>query len=142
MSSTNRKNAQKRHISDYYVTPQSEIVNFFSHWIEDLEDENDFLSVKHNLDNLIWLDPCAGGDSINEMSYPAVLRKAIGTPKENIVTMDIREDSPSQIHGDFLNKDFTEQYDIVITNPPFNIAIDIIKKSLEIAQRGGTSLCY
>lgn len=135
MSSTNRTNASERHVSDYYVTPQQDITLFFSEWLEDLEE--DFLSVKHNLDNLIWLDPCAGGDEKNEMSYPAVIIKAIGTPKENVKTIDIREDSRAEKKGNFLEMNFTEEYDIVITNPPFNLAQEIIEKSLSVTQEGG-----
>lgn len=129
MSSTNRKNAQERHVSDYYVTPQSDIVLFFSEWLKDLEG--------HNFDNAIWLDPCAGGDVKNEMSYPAVIHKALGVPNENIFTLDIREDSRASNKGDFLDIEFQRKFDIVITNPPFNVAQEIIEKALSITQEGG-----
>jgi hypothetical protein len=135
MSSTNRKNAKARHVSDYYVTPKKDIRDFFSHWLEDLED--DFLSVKHNLDNLIWLDPCAGGDEKNDMSYPAVLINDIGTPPANITTYDIREDSRADNIDDFLLTDFEDNFDIVISNPPFNLAEQFIRRSLEAVQPEG-----
>lgn len=60
MSSTNRSNARKEHIADYYRTPIADIEKFFS-----------------ALDNTITidmdkctLDPSAGGDENNPMSYP------------------------------------------------------------------------
>jgi hypothetical protein len=71
------------------------------------------------------------------MSYPAVIIKAIGTPKENVKTIDIREDSRAEKKGNFLEMNFTEEYDIVITNPPFNLAQEIIEKSLSVTQEGG-----
>jgi tRNA1(Val) A37 N6-methylase TrmN6 len=70
------------------------------------------------------------------MSYPAVLFK-YGADYNKIVTNDIREDSPAQYHKDFLTATEKDKYDIVITNPPFNIAQDIINKSLEVVKPGG-----
>ena len=52
MSSTNRSNARKEHISDYYVTPVKDIITFLGA----LDEE-----VKLNIWNEIILDPCAGG---------------------------------------------------------------------------------
>ena len=64
------------------------------------------------------------------------------------MTNDIREDSPATMHTDFLqhttaytdNKNFTdytesnELYDLIITNPPFAIALPIIEKALELTK--------
>lgn len=121
MSSTNRKNANERHISDYYVTPHKVI--------------QDFLNV-YQIDNknLKILDPCAGGDINNPMSYPYVLLK---NGFNNIQTIDIREDSLANKKIDFLEYSFQEKFDLIITNPPFNIALEIINKSFELLENNG-----
>lgn len=139
MSSTNRTNASERHISDYYITPTKDIVDFFTHWVRDIQnsDMDDFLSVSHNLNNLVWLDPCAGGDATHDMSYPSVIINELGTSPENISTLDIRPDSRADVICDFLHFPKMMEYDIVITNPPFNIALEIIQKSFEVVQTGG-----
>lgn len=78
MSSTNRSNARDLHKSDYYVTPLGPIYELF----ENL----DFMEPNFKI-----LDPCAGGDSENQMSYPTVIQDLY--PKCTIKTLDIREDS-------------------------------------------------
>jgi hypothetical protein len=137
MSSTNRTNAKERHASDYYVTPQQDIKLFFENWIKDecVNDGDDFIDMCRNLQDVIWLDPCAGGDPNHEMSYPSVIENYLGA--QHIVTMDIREDSLADIKQDFLLLDSDEQYDIVITNPPFNQAQEIIVKAHEHTQENG-----
>lgn len=51
MSSTNRSNARKEHVADYYKTPVHDIVNFFSE-----------LDKTITIDmNKCTLDPAAGG---------------------------------------------------------------------------------
>jgi cephalosporin hydroxylase len=66
MSSTNRSEARDSHIADYYVTPKEPIRQFL---LKFCNDEQIDLSVQ----NHFILDPCAGGDANNDMSYPAVL---------------------------------------------------------------------
>jgi len=134
MSSTNRSNARDTHISDYYVTPVECIKDFFSAWLQDMSEVEDFLSVSHQINNMLFLDPCAGGDKNNEMSYPLFIEQELGG---RVYTIDIREDSLAKTKGNFLDMTFAEEYDIVITNPPFNIAQDIIRKSLSVVQEGG-----
>lgn len=138
MSSTNRHNAKARHISDYYVTPQNHILNFLNNWMLDLQKNilDDVLKIGDRPDIAMWLDPCAGGDKHNEMSYPAALKEAFGVDTD---TIDIRDDSLADIKEDFISMEFSdkEKYDVVITNPPFNKAIEIIKKSLEVTKEGG-----
>ena len=75
MSSTNR--GYNRHTTDFYVTPQSAVTNFFGVWLDDLMGEfnDDMLYVGTNPEKARWLDPCAGGDAKHEMSYPAVIKK-------------------------------------------------------------------
>ena len=46
------------------------------------------------------LDPCAGGDSVHDMSYPIALIESCGAL--NIETIDIRIDSRAEIKADYL----------------------------------------
>ena len=123
MSSTNRSDARDSHIADYYITPQPPIRDFLRKFNID---EN--INVNNNY---TILDPCAWWDDSNFMSYPSALRD-IGF--NNIITNDIREDSPAQYHNDFITETHINKYDIIITNPPFNIAKDIIEKSLSLCK--------
>lgn len=136
MSSTNRTNAKERHVSDYYVTPQKDILDFFEHWVKDEceDDSKDFISLCRDLQDVVWRDPCAGGDINHEMSYPAVLEHQLGA--KYIETIDIREDSLAETKGDFLAMEVGD-VDITITNPPFNLAQEIIEKALATTQTEG-----
>ena len=137
MSSTNRTRRERNTTYDYYVTPQDHIELFL----------NEFARVDSNfpayLRNSNVLDPGAGGqielvgeapETITEMSYPAVIKKMYGV---DIDTFDLRPDSPAKIHGDFLVHNFNKQYDVIITNPPFNIIEDFINRALSIVSNGG-----
>lgn len=129
MSSTNRSDARKKHIADYYVTPQKPISDFLDVFCKD--EWIDLSSQKH-----LILDPCAWWDDKTDMSYPAVLFEH-GADYNKIITNDIREDSPATYHTNFLNEKWSfrnHNFDIVITNPPFNIAQDIINESLEVCK--------
>ena len=138
MSSTNRKNAKERRVSDYYVTPQGCIWEFLNEWMLDLNGKfwDDKLYVGERPDRALWLDPCAGGDKHHKMSYPEVLKENFGVDAD---TIDIRKDSLAEIKEDFLKIDFSEdeKYDVVITNPPFNLAREIIGKSFKHTKEGG-----
>jgi len=129
MSSTNRSDARDSHIADYYITPQKPIEAFLTEFFKD--EWIDLSSQSHRI-----LDPCAGGDKENDMSYPAVLFK-MWAGYYSIITNDIREDSPAQTHVDFLEIQHDYTFDIVITNPPFNIAQQIIEKSLSVVKEWG-----
>jgi hypothetical protein len=126
MSSTNRKNAKERHVSDYYVTPVSVIDDFLKQYIKD---------TGYSFSDKRVLDPCAGGDENNTMSYPTALAKYV----DYVKTIDIREDSLAEIKDNFLTIEqrLLREPDVIITNPPFNIALDIIKKSLDVVPVGG-----
>ena len=80
------------------------------------------------------LDPCAGGDEKHPMSYPDVLQQ-YGV--DEIVTNDIREDSLADHKVDFRYWPDGEMYDMVITNPPFNQAQEIIEKAISLTVEGG-----
>lgn len=117
MSSTNRSNAKERHISDYYITPIDKIQLFI----------DEFIKYENNIfNNSYVLDPCAGGDKNHLMSYPEVIKKYTN----KLITMDIREDSPCSIHANYLDYNLQINPNIIITNPPFNVALDIINKAL------------
>lgn len=80
------------------------------------------------------LDPCAGGDSSHPMSYPTAIENVFYYPVD---TIDIREDSLAAIKADYLTYAPAKKYDVIITNPPFNIALDIINKALKDVADGG-----
>lgn len=103
-----------------------------------MKDLEDYLSISHQANQMIFLDPCAGGDAKHSMSYPEFINnELIGTSEGLIDTMDIRDDSLAEIKADFLAYDFKQEYDIIITNPPFNLAQEIIQKALTVVQDGG-----
>ncbi len=113
--------ARKIHISDYYVTPVSEIELFLKEFNkhENIFDQDIYI-----------LDPCAGGCDAHEMSYPKTLNQ-IGIGANKITTIDIREDSLADIKTNYLQYDCKDKYDVIITNPPFNISREIIEKTLD-----------
>jgi hypothetical protein len=126
MSSTNRGSSRDSHISDYYITPVDIIKDFLNKFIE-IEGKYVFKTI---------LDPCAGGDDSHPMSYPAAL-EAFGI-KGNIDTVDIRQDSLAQLKTDYLQLSvLPETYNMIITNPPFNHALEIIEKSLRDVSQDG-----
>ena len=132
MSSTNRANAAARHVSDYYVTPQLSIREFL------LAFNEDFLRQIDIPDNLRILDPCAGGDTEHGMSYPEAITKYSGWTIEKIETIDVRPDSKAEIKEDFLFcSPRIPKPNMAITNPPFNIALDVIQKCLREVHEGG-----
>lgn len=119
MSSTNRGTLRNK--DDYYITPEWVIDNFLKY----------FLSYVHNFhSNIRILDPCAGGDEEHDMPYPKVLKKF---GYRNITTMDIRKNSKAMLAGvDFLTYPLAgPKYDLVISNPPFKLAIDFIEESFK-----------
>lgn len=124
MSSTNRSNSRDYHISDYYRTPIAEIEKF-------LLEFNKIYGYHLNFGKI--LDPCAGGDDEHPMSYPEALKRY----NSNITTVDIRQDSRADIKADYLLTDCKGKYDLIITNPPFSLSIEIIKKALDDVKPGG-----
>ncbi len=125
MSSTNR--GYDRHKSDYYVTPQQPIRDFLSLFLVDEGIDRP--------DRMSWLDPCAGGDKDNEMSYPSVLQKDVGI--DTVDTIDIREDSLADTKENYLDFIPDVKFNFIITNPPFHSALNIIKKALKDVKKGG-----
>ena len=133
MSSTNRSKLRYEHEKDYYITPLWIIREFFRAWNRQTS-ELQRLFLK---DDALILDPCAGGDpSGNPMAYPTILGEWGLT--DNVLTSDLRTDSPCLLPGtNFLTTDFGHQFDMVITNPPYNIAQEVVDRSLEVVKPGG-----
>ncbi len=132
MSSTNRKNASERHVADYYVTPILEIKNFLNGFNEDYTELGEGKP-------FTILDPCAGGDANHPMSYPTAIERYSGWKVNGMDTIDVRPDSLATFKEDYLFKNLgaDRPYDMAITNPPFNIAIDVIQKCLHEVAIGG-----
>ena len=127
MSSTNR--GYDRHVADYYVTPKEPIRIFLKSF---MKNEN-----INNPQSLDWLDPCCGGDANNDASYLSVIKEKYNPPL--LTGIDIREDSHAEIIMDFLasKKENFNEHDFIISNPPFYLAEDFIRKSIELASDGG-----
>lgn len=126
MSSTNRTNARNSHISDYYVTPIKDIDTFLSE-LDKVIDVNK---------NRLILDPAAGGlvsdtGQIKDyMSYPTALYNHYGDVIK-VETIDIRNNSLAAYKADYLKLGISAQPNIIITNPPFALALEFIQKALE-----------
>jgi hypothetical protein len=128
MSATNRQPGVRAR-DDYYITPQKTISEFLAPFYSQVGHEFE-LSGKIEI-----LDPCAGGDAKYGMAYPEVLNKEwIDT---SITTVDIRQDSRADIKESFLDWKADEEYDLVVSNPPYNLALEFIKKGLEVVRDGG-----
>lgn len=137
MSSTNRKNSSDRHIADYYVTPIASIKEFLDAFREDYPMlQTATMANPYDRPSMV-LDPCAGGDPKHEMSYPWSIEKFSGWQVSLLDSVDVRPDSKATFKEDFLFRGIDGCYDIAITNPPFNIALDVIQKCLREVKEGG-----
>lgn len=119
MSST-KINSKKRIPNDYYVTPIDEIIKFIEAYGRKY--------IKGKI-----LDNAAGGGTQSQMSYPVALTRFGFTCD----TLDIRPDSRAEIIADYLKYDCKGIYDTIITNPPFSLAIEFIKKGLDDVKKNG-----
>ena len=137
MSSTNR--GYNRHATDYYVTPKDAVLSFFGVWLDDLMGEfhGDTLGVGTDPSKIRWLDPCAGGDVNHPMTYPTVIREEFDS--QVIETIDVREDSLAEVKLDYRLWEPNPAYppQVIITNPPFYLAEEIINKALRDVEDGG-----
>ncbi len=127
ISSTNRSNARDFHISDYYRIPIVKIKEF----LNEFSKYEDIFNSKIKI-----LDPCAGGDNTNQMSYPTAIQEFLNQ-EISTETIDIRDDSRANLKQDYLRFQPKEKYDVIITNPPFNLSLDIINKALSDVREGG-----
>lgn len=119
MSSTNR--GYQRHKDDFYVTPQKHIMKFLNEFSKTYPIK-EFKSI---------LDPCAGGSEKYPMSYPKALID-FGIDKSVIITNDIRENSLASFKCNYLETSFKHlEPELIISNPPFNLAKDFIRKAFK-----------
>ncbi len=122
MSSTNR--GYERHKTDYYVTPKQPIKDFLDNFLKD-----------YPINPEIILDPCAGGDEKNDMSYPEVLKEYFYSSV--IKTIDVREDSLAEVKDNYLSLKLDYKPNMIISNPPFYLAKEFISKALQDVAEGG-----
>lgn len=141
MSSTNRSNARTEHIADYYVTPIADIELFLKEFDK---------RIKLDWNNIKILDPCAGGNNeisdmggikevYHPMSYSTAIHNIFGDC--NVNNIDIRSDSLAETKADYLKEDVKSLHpQVIITNPPFNLAMPIIEKALDDLVEGGYAI--
>lgn len=78
---------------------------------------------------------------MHKMSYPEAIKEVFEI--WHVETMDIRSDSKAEYKNtDYLKADIKKiiegyEADIIITNPPFNSAIEFVKKALEDVKEDG-----
>lgn len=127
MSSLNRGTV--RNADDYYITPHWLIEDFLAAFSEN----NRFHFSPEEYPRV--LDPSAGGCEKYEMSYPTVLKKH----GFNVESWDKRGNSRANvINCDFLEvKRLDSPYDMIITNPPFNLASEFTGHALKLVKEGG-----
>ena len=122
------------HGPDYYITPVKDIEHFLTEF-------NKAPDVNIKWSDVFILDPCAGGDANNDMSYPKALSNMAEGKPIRVKTIDIRLDSKAEIKADYLQFDvlnkFGELPKVIITNPPFGLSESFIHKSLDDVQDGG-----
>jgi hypothetical protein len=74
------------------------------------------------------------------MTYPEVLSRqnsCFSNWNNRVETMDLRHDSLADHKGISFLDTHPEGFDLIITNPPFNIAQDIIRHALTVVQPTG-----
>ena len=109
MTSTNRRpGVRSKH--DHYETPRHTLMSLLAHH-----------QIKYPV-----LEPCAGYGSI------ANILKSKG----GVVTNDIDLDMVCDYNFDFLTWDPSNKFKTILTNPPFNLAESIIKKSIQDSKFG------
>lgn len=127
MSATNR--GSKRSKNDFYPTPYDSI--------EALLKNYDFS--KHGLN---VLEPSAGNGNICKMykdKYPNSNITGVELDERHIEELSTKCDKV--ICTDFMEFDTNNKFDVIIGNPPFSMAVDFIKKSMEHLNENGV-LCF
>ncbi len=121
MSATNR--GAERVADDFYETPP---------WVTRLILE--VAAPPPLLGPISILEPAAGtGAIIDELI-------AYGYPSENIVGVEIdpsRADAAGAMCANFLELEPNPVYELVITNPPYSLALDFAKHAIEFVRPGG-----
>ena len=97
-------------------------------------------------DGLSILEPCAGTGMIARAIVDIC---EIGGWEYELTAIEIRKDRAAvlednryfSIDADFLDFDFgDERFDVVITNPPFDIGMEILERSLDLIKADGRCL--
>lgn len=123
MSSTNRNMIRNK--NDYYITPKEHIQLFWDNFTK-------YQSIDRSLK---VLDCSAGGDLDHpDMPYPTILQPYFD---RTIETIDIREDSSANIKKSYLDLTLGYEPDIIISNPPFELALEFIQKALKDVRMDG-----
>lgn len=103
----------KRQEEDFYATPPKDAKKFLDVYTKDFK-----------LGRI--LEPSCGQGHLVE-----VLKEY---DNEGITYLDLVDRNyPGTQIGDFLDSNFTETFDTVITNPPFKLAKEFVEKSLELS---------
>lgn len=124
MSATNRGAIRRE--SDFYATPLDTIYKFLDNY-EGIKQED------------IILEPSAGNGNIIQ----ALRNRGYKNRIDAIELRDIEKDNLSKIADnveitDFLNLDpWHSRYNVIIGNPPYNLAKEFIDKSLDLLHPGG-----
>lgn len=132
---SNRKPAEQRPDSDFYPTPAyliKELVYSSDEFKVVIELISDYELFKENLKilgkkHIKILDP-ACGDGIFGKVLKEHLPKAFPDFTFEIIEHDIRKDGV-----DFLSFESKNEFDIVITNPPFSLFDEFVTKAKEVA---------
>ena len=130
MSSTNRSDARLSHKDDYYKTPIKVIQNFFNKFLFD-----------ENISRDIWiLDPCCGeyySDEEQPFTLPKwrychVLYNDFGFWRNDPYSTDIR------YWTNYLenNDEFHNEYDMIVSNPPYKLAQEFCEKAISDVKDG------
>ena len=126
MSSTNRGSVRPEH--DVYPTPGWCVRRLLE---------------RVSLPSGLWFEPCAGEGAIIDAANEWIASDAISEVPGSLIrweSMDIRPEcyEPLRVFGrshcgDFLKFTPVPRCEVVITNPPFSIAQQVIEQSLQIA---------
>ena len=109
MTATNRRSGVRSKL-DHYETPRHTLMSLLAHH-----------KIKYPV-----LEPCAGHGSI------ANILKSNG----DVVTNDIDLDMVCDFNFNFLTWGPSNKFKTILTNPPFNLAESIIKKSIQDIEFG------
>lgn len=128
MSVTNRGTIRKE--NDFYPTPAVVIETFLDNY--HIGDNGEITKI---------LEPCAGNGNIikalQERGYTSI--KAVELRKEEAENLNNMLGYGNFAIADFLtlNPKHIGDIDVVITNPPFSLAMEFLQKSLEIVKDDG-----
>lgn len=123
MSATNRGSVRRR--DDFYATPLDSVQSFL-----------DNFPYIHPDDTI--LEPSAGnGNIIRALRNYGVHNHITAIELRQEERCNLQKISDKVLICNFLLEDITEKYDIIIGNPPYNLAQEFIDKSLSLLNPGG-----